>query len=246
MSVTWNLWHGCHKLSAGCANCYVYRMDGRHGKDSAVVRKTGNFDLPVRKRRDGSYRVPAGETVYTCFTSDFLLEDVDCWRPEAWRMMRERRDLEFLFTTKRIDRLGDCLPADWGDGYENVHICCTVENQERADYRLPIFRALPARKKSIICEPLLEALDLSPYLGPWVLEIIAGGESGSEARTCRYEWFLSLRDQCEAFGVAFRFKQTGARFVKDGRLYRIDRRYQHSQARRAGIDYLPYGEQILR
>lgn len=239
MSVTWNLWHGCHRLSSGCLNCYVYRMDKNHGRDSTAVHKTANFNLPVRKSRDGSYKIPPGETVYTCFTSDFLLEDADDWRPEAWRMIRERSDLNFFFITKRIDRLACCLPEDWGDGYDNVHICCTVENQERAGYRLPIFRAAPIKKKSIICEPLLEGIDLSPYLGPWVLEVVAGGESGSEARPCRYEWVLSLRDQCKAFGVAFHFRQTGARLVKDGKLYRIKRQYQHKQARKAGIDFQP-------
>jgi protein gp37 len=156
-------------------------------------------------------------------------------------MIKERSDLEFLFITKRIDRLEECLPEDWGDGYENVHIGCTVENQERADYRLPFFKAAPVRKKSIICEPLLERIDISPYLGPWVLEVIAGGESGDRARPCNYDWVLSLRKQCVASGVAFYFKQTGANFVKDGKIYRVKRQYQHSQARKAGINYLPKG-----
>ncbi len=50
----WNLWHGCHKLSAGCAHCYVYRIDARVGRDSSMVEKTADFDLPVRRNRDGS------------------------------------------------------------------------------------------------------------------------------------------------------------------------------------------------
>ena len=239
MSVTWNLWHGCHKISAGCAHCYVYRMDERHGRDSAQVRKTAAFGLPLAKDRTGAYKVPPGELVYTCFTSDFLLEEADPWRPEAWATMRQREDLTFLFITKRIHRLLDCLPPDWGDGYENVRVCCTVENQDRADFRLPLFQEAPIRHKSIVCEPLLEAVDLSPYLGSWVEEVIAGGESGSEARLCRYEWVLDLRRQCVEHRVPFTFKQTGARFEKDGRCYRIPRREQHAQARKAGIGYLP-------
>ena len=43
---TWNPWHGCHKLSEGCLNCYVYRIDSRHGRTSSVVLKTADFDLP--------------------------------------------------------------------------------------------------------------------------------------------------------------------------------------------------------
>ena len=232
----WNPWHGCHKLSAGCRNCYVYRIDERHGRDSSVVRRTQDFTLPVRRKRDGSYKIPAGETVYTCFSSDFFVEEADDWRPEAWKMIRERNDLHFFFITKRIDRFRIGLPEDWGEGYENVTVCCTVENQERADYRLPIYRETLIRHKAIICEPLLEALDLSPYLGPWVEGLIAGGESGPDARPCRYEWILQLREQCVAAGVSFRFKQTGARFIKDGRLYRIPRHHQHTQARKAGLD----------
>lgn len=234
----WNPWHGCHKLSAGCVNCYVYRTDGKHGIDSSVVVKTKSFGLPVRKKRDGSYKVGAGEMVYTCFSSDFFVEDADEWRGEAWEMIRSRPDLRFLMITKRIDRLQAVVPDDWGEGYDNVTICCTMENQERADYRLPIYRAAPVKHKIIVCEPLLSAVDLSPYLGAWVEQVIVGGESGREARTCHYDWVLGIRRQCVEHGISFRFRQTGARLLKDGQLYRIRRQFQHSQARKAGIDYL--------
>jgi len=233
----WNPWHGCHKLSPGCANCYVYRTDAKYEKDSSIVTKTQNFRLPVMKKRDGSYKIPSGEIVWTCFTSDFLVEDADPWRAEAWEMMRLRSDLRFLFITKRIHRLAECLPDDWGRGYPNVHICCTVENQQMADLRLPIYCSLPIAKKTIICEPLLEQIDLSPYLGNGIHSVVAGGESGINVRVCDYDWILSLREQCIAAGVGFHFKQTGAYFRKDGTLYHIARKYQHSQARRADIDW---------
>lgn len=234
----WNPWHGCHKLSAGCVNCYVYRTDGKHGIDSSVVVKTKSFGLPVQKKRDGSYKIGVGEMVYTCFSSDFFVEDADEWRGEAWEMIRSRPDLRFLMITKRIDRLQAVVPDDWGEGYDNVTICCTMENQERADYRLPIYRAAPVKHKIIVCEPLLSAVDLSPYLGAWVEQVIVGGESGREARTCHYDWVLGIRRQCVEHGISFRFRQTGARLLKDGQLYRIRRQFQHSQARKAGIDYL--------
>lgn len=234
----WNPWHGCHKLSAGCVNCYVYRTDGKHGIDSSVVVKTKSFGLPVQKKRDGSYKIGAGEMVYTCFSSDFFVEDADEWRGETWEMIRSRPDLRFLMITKRIDRLQAVVPDDWGEGYDNVTICCTMENQERADYRLPIYRAAPVKHKIIVCEPLLSAVDLSPYLGAWVEQVIVGGESGREARTCHYDWVLGIRRQCVEHGISFRFRQTGARLLKDGQLYRIRRQFQHSQARKAGIDYL--------
>lgn len=236
-SVMWNPWHGCHKLSDGCKHCYVYRGDAKRGVDSSVVTTTKNFDLPVRRKRDGEYKIPSGALVYTCFTSDFFVEEADAWRPQAWEMMRRRSDLNFMIITKRIDRFMESLPPDWGDGYDNVTVCCTVENQAYADYRLPIYRSAPIRHKIIICEPLLESIDLRPFdIGTWVEQVVAGGESGYDARPCDFDWVMELHDVCMERNVAFWFKQTGAKFVKDGTLYRIQRRLQHSQARKAGIN----------
>ncbi len=238
-SITWNLWHGCHKFSPGCQNCYVYRNDARYGRDSSHVEKTSAFDLPIRRNKRGEYLIPSGCTVYTCFTSDFFLEDADEWREEAWNMIRQRQDLHFFFITKRIHRFYDCVPADWGEGWPHVSIGCTVENQTVAQQRLPIFREAPIAEKQLCCEPLLEEIDLRPWLGPWLKGLIAGGESGNHVRPCDYNWVLSLRQQCMEAGVAFHFKQTGAYFVKDGIRYHIPRKYQHKQAKKAAIDYIP-------
>ncbi len=236
-SKMWNLWHDCHKLSAGCQHCYVYRGDSKRGIDSTVVSKTKNFDLPIQKKRNGEYKIPSGTLVYTCFTSDFFLEDTDPWRAEAWEMVRLRSDLNFLMITKRIDRLQAVLPDDWGDGYDNVTICCTVENQDRADYRLPIYKAAPIKHKIIICEPLLEQIDLRPYnIGSWIEQVVAGGESGYDVRPCNFDWIMDLQKVCVENHVSFWFKQTGTKFLKDGKLYIIKRQFQHSQARKAGIN----------
>ena len=236
-SMMWNLWHGCHKLSSGCKHCYVYRGDARREVDSSVVVRTKNFDLPLRKKRNGEFKIPSGTFVYTCFTSDFFVEDADKWRAEAWEMIRCRSDLHFMMITKRIDRFSDCLPDDWGDGYDNVTICCTVENQTCADYRLPIYKRAPIKHKIIICEPLLERIDLSTYaVGEWIEQIVAGGESGYEARPCDFEWVMDLRRICVENKVDFWFKQTGSKFVKDGKTYNVKRQFQHSQARKAGIN----------
>ena len=233
----WNPWHGCRKISAGCQNCYVYRMDAKYEKDASAITKTAAFNLPLKKSRDGKYKLAAGETVYTCFTSDFFLQEADAWRIDAWRMMQYRSDLHFFIITKRIDRFEVNLPQDWGDGYANVTICSTCETQERADYRLPIFLSLPIRHKAIICEPLLERIDLSPWLIHSIESVIAGGESGNDARICDYGWVYDIYIQCVEKKVPFHFKQTGARFVKDGRLFNIKRQDQHSQAAKAGIDF---------
>ena len=236
----WNPWHGCHKLSAGCQNCYVYRRDSQFGKDSSAVSQTANFDLPARKNRKQEYRLPAGEEIFTCGTSDFFLAEADDWRADAWRFIKQRPDLTFWIITKRIDRFMARLPADWGEGYANAHIGCTAENQDRADYRLPIFLRMPIRHRFIICEPLLEAVDLGPYLlADQIEQVIAGGESGPDGRLCRYDWVLSLREQCAARQIAFRFKQTGTHFQKGDKQYTIPRKKQMSQAHKAGIDWDP-------
>ena len=199
-SVMWNLWHGCTKISPGCAHCYVYRRDAEYGKDTSEVHKTQAFTLPGRKYRSGpqkgEYKCPAGTTFLTCFTSDFFHPAADDWRPDAWRMIRERSDCSFYMITKRPERIREVLPPDWGDGYENVEISCTCENQRMADKRLPIFLELPIPNKSIIHEPMLERINIRPYLkqyGGRIRSVSCGGESGPEARICDFSWILDTK-----------------------------------------------------
>jgi protein gp37 len=237
MSVGWNPWHGCERISEGCRNCYVFRIDASHGKTGGSLRLNSDFLLPLKEGKNG-FRIPAGETVYTCFSSDFLLEEADKWREDAWRMMRIRSDLQFVFFTKRILRLAQVLPKDWGDGYANVTIGCTCENQARADERLPTFLSLPIAERMIVCEPMLSAIDLRPYLDPRLIRsVCAGGESGDGARVCDFEWIKQLSDACKAANVDFHYHQTGALLQRDGRLYKIPRRLQQLQAKKANVDY---------
>lgn len=237
----WNPWHGCKKYSPGCANCYVYRRDSQFDRDASQVAKTASFSLPTKKNRAGQYRLTAQDNpIYTCMTSDFFLEEADPWRPQVWEMIRLRRDLEFIIITKRIHRFSVGLPLDWGEGYSNVTIVCTCENQQTADQRLPVLLSLPILHREIIHEPMLEEIQIRPYLETGKIEqVTCGGESGEDARLCRYEWVLSTRKQCMDCGVAFSFHQTGANFQKDGCIYRIPRSLQHSQAKRAGLDHQP-------
>ena len=234
--IIWNPWHGCVKFSEGCKNCYVYRRDESIGKDASHVEKTQNFDLPVRRKKDGQYKIPAGSTVYACMTSDFFLDKADCWRQEMWHIIKQRSDVSFIIITKRIARFEDCLPGDWGNGYENVSVCCTVENQKECEIRMPIFVKLPIKRRLVICEPLLSRINFGDMLQNGIQKVIVGGESGEQARPCRYEWVLEIREQCRCAGVPFSFKQTGAHFVKDGVHYTVPRSMQHLQAKKAGID----------
>lgn len=239
--IMWNPWHGCHKISAGCRHCYVYREDAAFGVDmpSSEVRVTGSFNLPLRLDRKKNWKFGSGTEFGLCFTSDFLIEEADVWRDKIWDIIRQRRDCSFFFITKRIDRLEKCLPHDWGEGYEHVAVGCTVENQDRADYRLSVFLSLPIRHRIVIVAPMLERMELSAYLDPCLVEEVSvGGESGQYARPLDYGWVLDLHGQCACAGVPFTFHQTGSYLIKDGRRYHIPREHQHSQARKAGLNTL--------
>lgn len=237
---TWNPWHGCTKCSPGCLNCYVYRRDESVGKDASIVQKTASFDLPIRKDRHGNWKCrPEGGTVYTCFTSDFFHPAADPWRREAWAMMKARPDLTFYFVTKRPQRFFKELPEDWGSGYENVHICCTCENQEMTDLRLPIFLELPIRHMEIIHEPMLGEIHIEPYLEKYhdrIECVSCGGESGDDARLCDYGWVICTKMQCAEYDVPFHFHQTGSLFRRGSRIYHIPRKDQVSQAEKSGLD----------
>ena len=234
----WNPWHGCHKKSSGCLNCYMYRRDAKYDLDSNVVRKTKNYDIILKKSRDGTYKIKRDTSyVYVCMTSDFFIEEADDWRRDIWRMIKERDDLNFYIITKRIERFNVSLPDDWGDGYDNVTICVTCENQATADYRLPIFIKLPIKHKEIIHEPMLENINIEKYLESGQIDkVICGGESGDKARVCNYDWILNTRSQCLKYNVSFHFKQTGANFMKDNKVYKIPRKYQLVQASKSRID----------
>lgn len=236
----WNPWHGCHKCSPGCKNCYVYHQDAYRDKDAGVVvkNKTG-FNTPLKKDRQGNYKIPSGTVQGACFTSDFFIEEADEWRCEAWDMIRQRSDVTFLIPTKRIARFEKCVPDDWGDGWDNVVIAVSCENQAMADERLPILLDSKIKHKLIFVSPILEYVDLNEYLKSGRIEQVSvGGESYANARTCDFDWVKRIYLDCKKYGVEFDFHQTGSNFVKDGKRYRIKHCDEHSQAKK--------GEALLR
>ena len=139
----WNPWHGCHRCSEGCKFCYIHKGDRRRGINTELVTKSKNFDAPLAKNKNGEYKMKGGQRVFLCFSTDFLIEEADEWRSECWEIIRQRKDLHFLFLTKRIERFKKCIPLDWGSGYENVTVGCTVENQENADLKLELLIIFP-------------------------------------------------------------------------------------------------------
>ncbi len=234
--MNWEPWTGCYPVSEGCTYCYFY---GPHAKrfGQNVIQKTDKFDWPIRTNAKGEHNIKGDKILATCFATDFFIAEADEWRAEAWAMIKARPDIEFLILTKRIDRFAVSLPADWGDGYDNVNLGCTVENQELADYRLPLFLSYPVKRRFVACSPLLDSIDLSPYLHG-IEHVTVAGESGREARVCDYDWVLAIREQCAQAGCTFWFKATGSRFRKDGVTQKVNPYKQGSLAKELDISVI--------
>ena len=218
---TWNPWHGCTKVSPGCAHCYMYRDKGRYGQEPEVVtRSKTTFNDPLK------WHEPA--RVFTCSWSDFFHEAADGWRDEAWNIIRRTPHLTYQILTKRPERIAAHLPADWGEGWPNVWLGVSVENQRWRE-RMGRLALIPAAVRFVSCEPLLgpvsfkwlltepppialttadesHALDFFRETFDWV---IVGGESGPDARPMELDWARTIRDECAEAGVAFFLKQLG-------------------------------------
>lgn len=231
----WNPWRGCKKCSEGCLHCYIHKGDVKRNIDTESIIKTKDFNKPIEKLKNGNYKMKSG-LIYVCFSTDFLIEEADNWRPECFKMIKERQDCTFLFLTKRIDRFDKCIPSDWGNGYDNVVIGCTIENQKNADYRLSIFNKLPIKHKCIIAQPLLENINIEKYLDGIEL-VIVGGESDINARPLNYDWVLNIREACIKKEVNFEFRQCGTYTIKDGKTYKLQTKDLTRQAKLANINY---------
>ena len=240
MHSNWNPWHGCIKCSEGCQNCYVYFLDQMRGKSGADIYRTKTgFRYPLSKDRAGKYRIQSGEMISVCMTSDFFMEEADPWRSEAWDIMKQRSDVIFLLLTKRPQRIENCLPDDWGEGWENVFLNVTCETQERAEERIPILLDLPFRHKGLHCAPLLGPLKIGKYLDSGEIEQVAcGGENYGGSRLCDYDWVKTLQEDCVRRNITFCFMETGTRFRKDGKDYLIrSKSRQNLQACRSGLTF---------
>jgi protein gp37 len=200
----------------------MYRDKKRYGVDASVVVKSkpNTFNKPLH------WKDPA--KVFVCSWSDFFIEEADEWRQEAWDIIRKTPHLTYLILTKRPENIKDRLPEDWGEGWSNVWMGVTAENQEQADRRIPILLQTPAAKRFVSIEPMLGEISLR-WLVAWdgmatkprewqettnhldglrkLDWVICGGESGPNARPMKYGWAWQLMDQCTSAGVPFFYKQ---------------------------------------
>jgi protein gp37 len=144
------------------------------------------------------------------------------WRAEALSLIEKCTTLDVQLLTKRPENVRAMVPPSWLASWpSHVWIGTTVEDQKRAEQRIPHLLNIPARVRFLSCEPLLEAVDLSPYLvddlyrmgrAPVAKEIqwvIVGGESGHGARAFDLAWARAIALQCSDAGVACFVKQMG-------------------------------------
>ena len=238
----WNPWHGCIKKSEGCQNCYMMYLDKIHQNEKMGIYKTLMLDHPLKKNRDGSYKIKSGEMIRVCMTSDFFLEEADLWRGEAWKVIQKRSDVIFYILTKRPERIESNLPDDWGDGYENVFLNVTCENQARLEERLPIFSKIKAKVKGIMIAPILGPIDLKPFLNlSDIKQVVCGGENYNGNRPCNFDWVRKISQDCKDANVNFCFIETGTNFIKDGKTYIIENKITQSKmAYKANVSYKAY------
>ncbi len=231
---TFNAWIGCTKVSPGCDHCYAERQDA-HRRWTAEGwggprRRTGAeyWKQPLKWERAAA-RQGVRHRVFCSSLADVFDNQVpDEWRADLWALIAATPHLDWLLLTKRPQNIAKMLPADWRDdchsvGYPNVWLGTTAENQTEANRRIPHLLAAPARVRFLSCEPLIGPVNLRDALivGPeggwewWGADrhmlhwVIAGGESGPQARPMHPDWARTLRDQCAAAGVPFFFKQWG-------------------------------------
>ncbi len=223
---TFNPWEGCTRVSPGCQHCYAEGQNKR-------FRGGRNWGPGAERRRQSEtywlgpprweHQAAAGGKRIRVFCGSicdaFDLEAPVNLRKRLFEIIRQTPHLDWQLLTKRPENIDKFLPRDWGQGWTNVWLGCTVEDRCRLDQRFPILRRIPARVRFLSCEPLLEDLGEVDFSGMhWV---IVGGESGRSARPFDLGWARVIQLQCKAQGIPFFSKQLGARPVRNGAPIRI-------------------------
>jgi protein gp37 len=213
---TFNPWTGCTKVSPACDFCYAEAWAKRAGRpelwQGERKRTTEAYWRQPLKWDRAAQAAGRRDRVFCASLADVFDNQVpERWRDDLWHRIEQTPNLDWLLLTKRPQNIAKMLPGarigtrPWGDGWPNVWLGTTVENQAEAERRIPHLLAVPAAVHSLSCEPLLEDLTGIDLTGiDWV---IVGGESGPKARPMQEAWAESLRDQCRAAGVAFFMKQ---------------------------------------
>jgi len=178
---TWNPIVGCSPISAGCKNCYAAAISKR-------------FNLPwgsahyIPERLTQPLDLEKPSRIFVCSMGDFFHHTVKTeWKHAVFNVVDACPQHTFIFLTKRPGSI-----ASFWIPHRNIWIGVTVENQEAADHRIPIFykARLFAQVRFISAEPLLGPITLKNLPIPdWV---IAGPETGPGARPCDDKWINDL------------------------------------------------------
>lgn len=214
-SHTFNIAWGCQKVSPGCKNCYADTLSKRCGATSVWglgqprrVFGAKHWAEPLKWNRDAA-RAGVRARVFSSSMCD-LFEDhitIDAEREKLWPLIRATPWLDWQLLTKRSARIASCLPSDWGDGWPNVWLGVSIENNDYVS-RADDLRRIPAVVHFISYEPALGPLDALDLTGiEW---LIYGGESGPKYRPMDLQWARDIRARCDAGGIAFFFKQSAA------------------------------------
>ena len=212
--VTWNPVTGCDRVAAGCDNCYALAlakrlkaMGAEKYQNDGDPRTSGpGFGVTAHPRAlTQPYRWRTPKVVFVNSMSDLFHAKVPLdFIRDVFDVIRETPQHTYQVLTKRAHRTARI--ADKLDWPKNLWMGVSVESYDVVD-RIDHLRAVPAATRFLSCEPLLTALPGLKLDGiDWV---IAGGESGPGARPMHPDWARSLRDQCEAAGIPFLFKQWG-------------------------------------
>jgi protein gp37 len=252
----------CTKVSPGCHHCYAEAMNrwAGTGHDYTVPNleeiefRLVNLDRPLEWQRSGW-----GGRVFVNSMTDLFHEEVpDEMIDRVFASMALAPDLTFQILTKRPGRMAEYMKdADWGEDANaltdeyirplsgdlylahevvpplpNVWLGTSVEDQERADERIPLLQRTTAAVRFLSCEPLLGRINLGyrgagafpitplgqrvkPIEGrPEIDWVIVGGESGPGARPMMLDWVLKIIEQCEQAGAPVFVKQLGSDWAR--------------------------------
>jgi protein gp37 len=212
------------KVSEECKRCYAegiathYGFKSTWGPASTSTRRffgDNHWQEPLAWNRH-ALRDGHRHSVFCASMAD-VYEDNPILVPERerlWQLIDTTPMLNWLILTKRPENILAMSPwgAIWPD---NIWIGTSVGLQQRAQERIPHLLRVPAVVRFLSCEPLIGQVDLSDWISDlqWV---IAGGESGIDARTMNLDWARLLRQQCFEAHIPFFFKQIGGRYHNSG------------------------------
>jgi protein gp37 len=207
---TWNPVRGCTRISPGCARCYAETFAERFRGVPGHPYEQG-FDLRlVPEKLAEPLTWAKSKRVFVNSMSDLFHKDVPAeYIERVCRVMAAAPWHVFQVLTKRADRMRELLAGRLRFAAELGYVWwgVSVENRAHGLPRIDLLRTTPAAVRFLSVEPLLE--DLGPVDLTGIDWVIVGGESGAGARPLRAEWVRSLREQCQAAGVPFFFKQWG-------------------------------------